>query len=176
MDILTGLLFFVGLNISIMTSLLQDPSVMDGLLLGATYAAREALVKRQISSIGEVGTVAVSQIVYDKFLDQYIAGLVGGFTGEKYWSGLLANAAGLSLVLYSFRRTGVISRSSEDIGDGAILPSPSSPMLSSIVEAGELLIEKNILEAVLAKSGFIAPMTSVIQPTTVTASGMSFNG
>jgi len=160
----------------IMASFLQDPDVMDGLMLGATFAAREALVKRQISSLSEVATVAISQTVYDKFIEQYGAGLIGGITGEKYWSSLLANAAGLSLVLYSFRRTGVISRASEDIGDGAILPSPSSPMLSSIVEAGELLIEKNILEAVLTKSGWMPAGASKVVPTTTTMSGLSFQG
>jgi hypothetical protein len=161
-----------SITIITMTALLKDPALMDGLTLGATFAARELIVKRRMSSLGEVGSIVVSQTVYDKFLDSYASALVGGFTGEKYWSGLLANAAGLAVVLYSFRKSGLISRGSEDLGDGALLPSPSSPMLSSLMEAGELLIEKSILEALLAKSGYAPAATTVVVPTTVTSSGL----
>lgn len=161
-----------SITIITMTTLLKDPDVMDGLALGATFAARELIVKRRMSSLSEVGSIVVSQTVYDKFLDSYASGMLSGLTGEKYWSGLLANAAGLAVVLYSFRKSGLISRDSEDLGDGAILPSPSSPMLSSIMEAGELLIEKSILEGVLMKAGYMPSAASTVVPTTVTSSGL----
>lgn len=137
---------------------LADPDVKDALSLMATYAIREGVVDRRIASFKNTLALGGAQIAYNKFVKSYILGLAGTATGEKYWSSLLANAAGLSLVLYGLKSVDIITPASEDIGDAALLPSPSGKMLSSITEAGELLLEKQVLEWLLSSSGMMPPM------------------
>jgi hypothetical protein len=133
-----------------MSALLSDPAVKDASMLALTYVVREGVVDRRLSKFNEVAAIGGSQFVYDKFLASYFGGMLSGLTGENYWSGLLGNAAGLSLVLYMLRRSGLSS--AVEVDDGAILPSPSSPMLSAVTEASELLIEKMLLQQLLGKT------------------------
>jgi len=133
-----------------MSALLSDPAVKDASMLALTYAIREGVVDRRMSKLSELATIGGSQLIYDKLLASYFGGMLSGLTGEKYWSSLLGNAAGLSLVLYMLRSVGITRDSSVD--DGAVLPSPSSPMLSAVTEASELLIEKMLLQQLLGKT------------------------
>jgi len=133
-----------------MSALLSDPAVKDASMLALTYAIREGVVDRRMSKLSELATIGGSQLVYDKLLASYFGGMLSGLTGESYWSGLLGNAAGLSLVLYMLRNVGITR--SDDVGEGGVLPSPSSPMLSAVTEASELLIEKMLLQQLLGKT------------------------
>lgn len=133
-----------------MSALLSDPAVKDAGMLALTYAIREGVVDRRMSKLSELATIGGSQLAYNKLLASYFGGMLSGLTGETYWASLLGNAAGLSLVLYMLRSVGVVR--SDDVGDGAVLPSPSSPMLSAVTEASELLIEKMLLQQLLGKT------------------------
>lgn len=141
------------------STLLADPDVKDAISLMATYGIREGIVDRRLPSFKNTLALGGAQLAYNKFVKSYILGLAGQATGEKYWSSLLANAAGLSLVLYGLKSVDVISSASEDIGDAALLPSPSGKWLSSVTEAGELLLEKQVLEYLLSSSGMMPPVT-----------------
>lgn len=140
------------------STLLADPDVKDAIALMATYGIREGIVDRRLPSFGNTLAIGGAQLAYNKFVRSYILGLAGQATGEKYWSSLLANAAGLSVVLYGLKSVDIISGASEDIGDAALLPSPSGKWLSSISEAGELLLEKQVLEYLLSSCGMMPPM------------------
>lgn len=143
-----------------MTTLLSDPNVADAASLVAVYAARDVIVDRKLPKFSNAAALGVSQLVYNKFVKDMMLKTLTTATGDTVWSGILANSLGLAAVLYGLKKAGWAS----DIGASALIPTPSSMVAESIVEAAELLVEKRAAEYLVGMSGVKVPFIYQSQP------------
>lgn len=139
-----------------------DADAFDSLSLGGTLFLRDALIGKNEPSVSKAGALAIAQYIYDKTAKPKAAGMISTYTGESYWSGLLANATGLTVYFMLTEYLGLVSKS-EKLGQDALLPLPSADgkmgkkFIKSIIQASELLVERQVLLAATKMAGVNIP-------------------
>lgn len=139
-----------------------DGDAFDALSLGGTLFLRDSLIGKGTPSITNAGALAIAQYIYDKTVKSQASGMIAAYTGEQYWSGLLANAGGLTVYFMLTEYLGLVSKK-EKLGQDALVSVPvgggkmSKKVLKSVIQASELLIERQVLLSATKMAGVSIP-------------------
>lgn len=154
-------------------------SVADGAVLAGVYVARDLIVTGKTPSLAKAGTIGISQIAYNNLARMKLEAWLSGYTGETMYSGLLANTVGLASVLYVLGAIGIVSqKSAKSEGEGDVLPSPKGKtsgkkVMKALLEAGELVVERKIVEYGLGMAGISVFSGGPAMPAPVGSAGSS---
>lgn len=127
-----------------------DADAYNGISLGGTVILRDLLVDGK-PEIKDAAVAALAQYAYLKWGGSYLSGMLAGVTGEQMFSGLAANAVGLSAIMLVLDGTGLVKKSSVAIEDGSgVVPkmkgkSMSKKVVNALVQSTELLVEQQLL-------------------------------
>lgn len=132
-----------------------DPSTQQAIMLGVTNATRAVLMGRGVNA-RESFVITLADYVYLRFVKGYLQPLLQSWSGESQYSSGVAEALGISIVLMATKRLGITSTS--EVPQGAIdVPRIGSgvvgDIIDSMLQAGELVLERGVLTWTLAKTG-----------------------
>lgn len=99
--------------------------------------------------------IALADYVYLRFVKGYLQPLFQSWSGESQYSSGVAEALGISIVLMATKRLGVTA--SSEVPQGAIdVPRIGGGVVGDIIEsmlqAGELVVERGVLSWGLSKT------------------------
>lgn len=139
-----------------------DADAVDALLMGGTMFVRDTIVKGK-PKLKRAAVLAGAQYAYDKTLRAYLQGALQGFTGEAYFANILANAAGVSAIIYAADMIGLVGRDSDPADSSSELApqvsgsGKSKKVINAIIEGSELVLEQRALVWALNKANVVIP-------------------